>query len=107
MFSDCQDSGQLPKNQCVLNKAPYPLEPAASEVISYHEADILSSRKNVRTFYCSKNDSQTIKSLLASLFKRILKWGLRIPLVRSISLRKKALPGKTTEHVKFKRPIND
>jgi len=105
MFSVCQDSGQLPQNQCVLNKALYPLEPAASEVISYREADICASRKNVRPLYCSKIDSQTIKSLLASLFKQFLKWGLRIPLVRSISLGKKALPDKTTEHVKFKRPI--
>ena len=71
----------IAKTRANYHKAPYPLEPAASEVISYREADILSFRKNVRPLYCSKNDSQTIKSLLASLCKRILKWGLRIPLV--------------------------
>lgn len=44
----------------------------------------------------------------STLFLRRIKWyGDWMLMVRSISLRKKALPGWITEHAKFRRPAKD
>ena len=53
------------------------------------------------------NVSQSRKSFLASLVKR-MKWcECLMPIVRLISLRRETLPGVTTEHAKFNKPIRD
>ena len=46
-------------------------------------------------------------SHFTSLVKRMRWCGRCVPLVRSIMVRRKARPGTTTEHVKFKRPNKD
>ena len=68
-------------------------------------ASHFSSKKNVRPLTCSKKVSQTDISLRQPFDKRIRRCGRRTPLVKSYSLRSKARPGKTTEHVKFSDPV--
>ena len=46
-------------------------------------------------------------SSLHCFVRRMWWYCLRTPLVRSIILRRKARPGRTTEHAKFNNPISD
>ena len=103
-----QLAGHLPKQHVLSKIAPRPNAPEASVYrLRLVEEYQVSSRKKDQPLKLTKNDCQTFKSSFTSFESRIRWCGHWIPTVRSINLRKKALPGTITEQAKFNRPVRD
>ena len=103
-----QLAGHLAKHHLLPKIAPNPNVPEASVYrLSLVEEYQVSSRKKDRPLKLSKNDCQTFKSSFTSFESQIRWCGHWILTVRSINLRKKALPDTITELAKFNRPVKD
>ena len=73
----------------------------------FSEGDVthFSCSNKFRPLKCSTNSNHAAKSLLAYLFKVILWFGRDTAFVRSMCLRRKHLPGRTTMQQKLRRSI--
>ena len=71
------------------------------------EVSHLSCKNKLLTLKNTTKMSQAERSILAALLRVTLLFGRDMPPVRSTSLRKKHLPGRTTAQPKLNRPIID
>lgn len=88
--------------------APQPEVSAASlKKFSLSELYQVSSRKKDLPLKLAKKVCQTPKSDLTSYFRQTKCWGHWSSRVRSMNLRKKAIPGTTTAQAKLCMPIKE
>ena len=91
---------------------PFSLQGSSKTVIrcivnssSFSDEIQCSSKRTETPLKLCKKISQAARSNRASLFNRMWKFGLLIPIIKSMSLRKNGRPGTITLQAKFNVPI--
>lgn len=105
--ASCHVRGHLAAHHCLLQKAPNPVEPAASVNSSRSQLLMGPDIQRARPLNDSRNCFHTRKSSLCSLLRLTKCVGARTPAVAAASRRQKILPIGIMRQAKFSLPSRD